>query len=199
MFVGDSITVMMAEDPMGIAVLGSHLPFPVELVGSQTSGGVRHDGHGAWCADDTNGRCTHTNGYHAGGVLQNIASWVNAARPDIMVLNVGQNDFYVRNPSTPVQVAEAVGTIIDAAHLANPDAMICVTQFGFHNAAANPLLSAVVTGRSKAGRNVRLFDAYRGFGDADWAGPGNIHPSPSGIQKMVAATAAALTVLASAG
>jgi hypothetical protein len=199
MFVGDSITVMMAEDPMGIAVLGSQLPFPVELVGSQTSRGIRHEGHGAWCASNEGGRCLHQNFFQADGVLQHVAEWVNASRPDIIVMNIGTNDAFVRNPYTPQQIAEAIGTVVDAVHLADPKVMVCVSQLTWHNADANPLISAVVNGRSRAGRNVRVFDQFRGFEGGDWSSPGDVHPSPSGIQKMVAATAAALTVLASAG
>ena len=198
MAVGDSITAMMAEDPRGLATLASQLPFPIELVGSQQAdGGIRHEGHGAWCADNTGGRCQHQNFFQADGVLQHIAEWVNASKPDIVIMNIGTNDAFVRSPYTPQQIAEAVGTVVDAVHLADPKVMVCVSQLTWHNADANPLISAVVTGRFRAGRNVRMFDQFRGFEGGDWASPGDVHPSPSGVQKMVAATAAALTVLAS--
>lgn len=200
MFAGDSITRMMAEDPMGLATLAGQLPFDVELVGSETTGtGLRHEGRGAWCADDTGGRCQHTNGYHAGGVLQNIAGWVTASRPDIIVLNVGQNDRYVRAPLDAAQTAAAIGRVIDAVHNTSPWTMVVVTTFGHHNADVNPLIEQQTIERGSLGRPVRFFDMYRGWLAGDWAGPNDIHPSPSGVVKMVAATAAALTVLASAG
>lgn len=197
MAMGDSITVMQVEDPMGWATMPSRLPYPIELVGGVVTNGLRHEGHGAWCADDTGDRCTHVNGYRAGGFVQSAGAWVSVHTPDVVILEAGVNDFYVRSGYTNAQVAEAVGRVIDVIHQANPDCLVAVSLFGRDNTATNPLIEAQVNVRANAGRPVRYFDPWRGFGDGDYQGQGNVHPAPSGVVKMVASTAAALTALAS--
>lgn len=202
MFMGDSITRMQADSAQGLASLASKLNFGIELVGTEVSNGIRHEGRGAWCLDDTNGRCLHSSGFHAGGMIQNANGWVTTHTPDVVVLNAGSNDRYVVAGFNDQQVAQAVGQVIDVIHAARPSTLVMVTGLkaggevsphgGSDNATLNPLIQAKAAVRA----NTMYFDAYKAFSSsADFIGEWDIHPSEQGITKMITAVADVLKAL----
>lgn len=202
MWMGDSITASQAEDPGGIVTLPQRFAaagVQIQLVGSITAqNGVKHEGRGAWCADDTGNRCTHTNGFHAGGLIQNAGGWVTAHKPDIVVLNIGSNDRYVQAGFNDPQIVEAIGKVLDVITAANPKTLVMVTGLkswsevaagGTDNKELNRLLAAMVATRRAAGKFVAYFDAYKTVTvGTDFTGQYSIHPSSAGVSKMASGT-----------
>lgn len=206
--VGDSITAMQGESSAGFTTLpGKITGRQLVTVGSQSGyNGAAHEGHGAWCADDASGRCTHTNGFHAGGIIQNIAGWLTTYTPDVVTLNIGTNDRFVQNGWNDTQIVTAIGRILDIAKATRPSCFILCTGLRYlsevpggysDNAAFNTQLEALCTTRAAAGDAVGYFNAYSGFSSsADFDGGSDyVHPSDQGVAKMMTATAAALNAL----
>lgn len=206
--VGDSITGIMGESSAGYTSLPGRMgpTYQVVTVGSQTGyNNTKHEGHGAWCADDTGGRCTHTNGYHAGGIVQNIASWLASYTPDVVVLNIGTNDRFVVSSFSDAQVAAAIGQILDLIRQNRPQAWTIVTGLRYidevggysTNANLNNLIQTTVSQKVAAGANVSYFDQYAQINaTGDYRdGSDYVHPSDQGVNKMMNATETALESL----
>jgi lysophospholipase L1-like esterase len=205
--VGDSITGFMGESSAGYTTLANRLsPTQVVSVGGQTGfNGVKHNGIGAWCVDDTNGRCTHTNGYHAGGVIQNIASWLASYTPDVVVLNIGTNDRFVVDDWNDNQIAAGIGQVIDLVRQNRPSCWVLVTGLRYldevggysGNANLNNLIQTTVNQKAAAGAFCSYFDQYAQVNNAcDFRDCSDyVHPSDQGVAKMMNATEAALEAL----
>lgn len=195
-FVGDSITAGFAESPNAMSSVPTRLAAAgrtVTLVGTAVSGTTRHDGRGAWCIDDTNNRCTHPNGYHAGGLIQSTPGWLNQTAPDVIVVNAGTNDRAVQQPWTDEQTAAAMGRLIDTLTTASPNALILVTTITYRDGPQtnlNSLYRQVVNHKAAEGRHVRLIDMYQNFDAGDFSD--FVHPTASGAVKMAESAAAEL-------
>lgn len=206
LFAGDSIVLMQAQAGNGLSTLGGRIQGnQIELVGPVQDGSVHHAGYGGSCADDANGRCQHNSGFHGVGVGQLIGGWVAAHHPDVVVLNTGTNDRYVQQPYNDAQMAAAVGRVVDAVHAVDPGCMVLASGLwmeydashnGDTNRAFNDLLRGECAMRAAAGKNVRYVFVYSAFSSsADFDAAGSVHPSPQGVDKLVAGAASALQAL----
>lgn len=206
--VGDSITGYTGESSAGWVTMPGRVGpgYQLVTVGSQTApNGTKHEGHGAWCVDDAGGRCTHTNGYHAGGIIQNIAGWLASFTPDVVVLNIGTNDRYVVSSFNDAQVAAGIGTVIDLVRQNRPNCWVLVTGLRYRdevggystNANLNNLIQTTVNQKAAAGAFCSYFDQYSQVNNAcDFRDCSDyVHPSDQGIAKMMNATELALEAL----
>lgn len=203
---GDSITGYMGEDSTGWITMPARfttIGYPIQTVGSQTApNGTIHEGHGAWCADDTGDRCTHTNGYNAGGILQNITSWLGTYTPDVVVLNIGTNDRAVNSPYTDAQTVAAIGSILDTIKSVRPSVATLVSKLRYEgelggytvNGTFNSLLEQLLTQKRAAGHLAWVIDMYQYFSvSGDYRD--YVHQSEQGTGKMMNAIFDALKSL----
>lgn len=205
---GDSITGFQATDSTGWTTMTSRLAaqgITITTVGSQTDGygGLRHEGHGGWCLDNTANACFHPPSFQAGGINDNIVSWLNTYDPQIIVLNAGANDAFTGRET---QLGDFLDTCLDLIHATKPNAYVLVARpkswsdIPNDNAVDIGGRSAeqldVVAAKQALGYNVRAFNAYTSFTGAstsDWRD--YIHPSAQGVGKMMDNTYAAILQL----
>lgn len=205
---GDSITGFQATDSTGWTTMTSRLAaqgITITTVGSQTDGygGLRHEGHGGWCLDNTANACFHPPSFQAGGINDNIVSWLNTYDPQIIVLNAGANDSFTGRET---QLGDFLDTCLDLIHATKPNAYVLVARpkswsdIPNDNAVDIGGRSAeqldVVAAKQALGYNVRAFNAYTSFTGAstsDWRD--YIHPSAQGVGKMMDNTYAAILQL----
>lgn len=204
--VGDSITWHQGNDPTGWATMPARFAtagLNVITVGDQSGrNGIKHQGIGAWCIDDTGGACTHANGFHAGGINDHIVEWLAAQQPHIVVVNAGANDGFTGRGAG---AAAALDKMLGLIKQNRPQAMVLVTiprSWSDIPALHSPDLGwslrefeGVVSARARS-MNVRLFDQYKGFGgqaSGDWRD--YVHESEAGTAKMMTATFDAIMAL----
>ena len=150
---------------------------PVDFVGSQQSGTMAdrdNEGHP---------------GYRIDQITAGADAWLAAARPDVVLLNVGTNDTLqdADLPGAPARMRD----LLDRIAAARPTATVVVsTLVPSGNAtndsrarAFNAQLPAVVAGRVAAGQRVRLVDLTSTLTAAD-IGPDTIHPTDGGYAKI---------------
>lgn len=205
---GDSITGYQATDSTGWTTMTSRLAaqgITITTVGSQTDGygGLHHEGHGGWCLDNTANACFHPPSFQAGGINDNIVSWLNTYDPQIIVLNAGANDAFTGRETL---LGDFLNTCLDLIHATKPNAYVLVARpkswsdIPNDNAVDIGGRSAeqldVVAAKQALGYNVRAFNAYTSFTGAstsDWRD--YIHPSAQGVGKMMDNTYAAILQL----
>lgn len=156
--------------------------YTVDLVGSMTgiANGLpppnpnydqNHEGHSGWTADQ---------------VQSNIASWANAAKPDIVMLHIGTNDINSGQPNSGTETE--IRGIIDNLRSVVPNVKILLAKIiplasnisgtvDLNNRIAN-IVSSKTTGQSP----ITLVDQYTGFSTSNlWDG---IHPNDTGDQQI---------------
>ena len=194
---GDSIIGFTGDDSTGWSTMTTrfaNVGYGVELVGSQSGhNSVAHEGHGAWCADDVGDRCTHSNGFNAGGIIQSLPGWLAADTPDVIVLNIGTNDRFVTSPYTDAQVVAAIISIIDIVKTVQPSCAVLVSKLRYSselatygsNGTFNSLLeTAVNQKRASAVFPCYVFNMYQTFSVAgDYRDL--VHQSVQGTGKMM--------------
>ncbi|WP_326999700.1 SGNH/GDSL hydrolase family protein [Dactylosporangium sp. NBC_01737] len=164
----------------------------VDLVGSQRSGTA---------ADNDN---EGHPGYRIDGIAAGADAWVAAARPDVVLLNVGTNDMLQNYdlPGAPARIGALVDQILRAAPAAtvvvstlvpSPDATVESRVRAF-----NAQLPAVVQARAAAGKKVRLADFHANLTLAD-IGTDRIHPTDGGYAKLADVWYSALQPMLGAG
>ena len=150
----------------------------VDLVGSQQDGPARvpdrdHEGHGGWTLAD---------------MLPQVAGWVRAARPDVVLLHAGTNDL-IQGVSGRA-AAQRLGALLDAIHSVT-DAHVIVAgvwaplptraqaRAEFHE------LAAAVVAEHRAGRQrVSYADTSELLTPADLAD--GLHPDTAGYRIIAA-------------
>jgi lysophospholipase L1-like esterase len=164
----------------------------VDLVGSQRSGTAAdadNEGHP---------------GYRIDGIAGGADGWVAAARPDVVLLNVGTNDM-LQNfdlPNAPARLSALVDQILRAAPAAtvvmstlvpSPDAAVESRVQAF-----NAQLPAIAQAKAATGKKVRLVDFHANLTLAD-IGPDGIHPTGGGYLKLADVWYSALQPVLGAG
>ncbi|MFC5004350.1 GDSL-type esterase/lipase family protein [Dactylosporangium cerinum] len=164
----------------------------VDLVGSQRSGTA---------ADNDN---EGHPGYRVDGIAAGADAWVAAARPDVVLLNVGTNDMLQNYdlPNAPARLSALIDQILRAAPAAtvvvstlvpNPDATVESRVRAY-----NAQLPGIVQAKAAAGKKVRLADFYANLTLAD-IGPDRIHPTDGGYLKLADVWYSALQPVLGAG
>lgn len=200
---GDSVTGYTGDDATGWVTMPARFAtvgYQIVTVGTLTgNGGIKYEGHGAWCVDDTGNRCLHSSGFNAGGLIQDLPGWLNTIgtenKPDVIVLNGGINDRAVVEPYTDAQTIAAIGQLLDLIKTLLPDAATLVTKLRYSNELSsyvsngtfNSLLETLVTQKRDAGHKVWVFNQYQTFSQAsDYRD--FLHQSAQGTGKMMDAT-----------
>lgn len=164
----------------------------VDLVGSQRSGTA---------ADNDN---EGHPGHRIDAVAAGADAWLAAARPDVVLLNVGTNDMLQNYdlPGAPARLSALLDQILRAAPAAtvvvstlvpNPDATVESRVRAF-----NAQLPGIVQAKAAAGKKVRLADFYANLTLAD-IGPDRIHPTDGGYTKLADVWYSALQPVLGAG
>jgi lysophospholipase L1-like esterase len=164
----------------------------VDMVGSQRSGTA---------ADNDN---EGHPGYRVDAVAAGADAWIAAARPDVVLLNVGTNDMLQNYdlPNAPARLSALIDQILRAAPAAavvvstlvpSPDATVETRVRAY-----NGQLPGIVQAKAAAGRNVRLADFHANLTLAD-IGPDRIHPTDGGYAKLADVWFAALQPVLGAG
>ncbi len=192
---GDSIT----ESSTGLASYRFYLwkrlsesGYRVDFVGSmrgvrggrpsQTDFDQDHEGHTGWRADE---------------VLANISGWATAAHPDVVLIHLGTNDLWRREPISET-VAE-ISAIIDRLRAANPRSKILVAHIIPSSLPAlreivayNRALAKMVADKSTTASPVAAVDLATDFDPVAMTSDG-VHPNDVGERFMAERWFAALT------
>lgn len=161
----------------------------IDFVGSVSDGGGcnpgytydwDHEGHG---------------GYAATGIADNnqLPPWLDAAKPDIVLMHLGTNDMWGHFISTDTKLA-AFTKLVGQMRANNPNMKILVAAIIPMSAAAcstcpadivefNNALPAWAAGLTTAQSPVTIVDQWTGF-DAVADTVDGVHPNNTGFQKM---------------
>jgi lysophospholipase L1-like esterase len=82
-----------------------------DFVGSQVNGGTPHEGHPGW---------------RIAQLTANIDAWMAAARPDVVLLDIGTNDLLHHDHIS--EAPDRLGTLIDHIVTANPQVRIVLAK-----------------------------------------------------------------------
>ncbi|MEU1605251.1 cellulose binding domain-containing protein [Micromonospora matsumotoense] len=170
----------------------------IDFVGGVSDGGScnhgfsydgDHEGHG---------------GFSAVGIADNnqLPPWLNAARPDVVVMHLGTNDLWGGWQSMDTILA-AFTKLVGQMRANNPDMKIVVSQIIPHHGCAtcpadtrtlNSRIPGWAAGLTTARSPVVVVDQWTGFDAATDTGDG-VHPNDSGFRKMANRFHPALTQL----
>ncbi|MEV5238804.1 FG-GAP-like repeat-containing protein [Streptomyces cinnamoneus] len=144
----------------------------LQFVGSVRSQGADHEGHSGW---------------QIGGLSENIERWLPAARPNVVLLNIGTNDM---DRNTDAEAAPArLGALIDRITSAAPRMTVLVSSLVPNRDAAaqkrvekfNAAVPRLVAERREKGLNVGFVD-MGAVTAADLTD--KLHPNDAGFTKM---------------
>ncbi|MBP2329707.1 lysophospholipase L1-like esterase [Kibdelosporangium banguiense] len=158
----------------------------IDFVGTQTGGGCSvphdgdHEGHG---------------GYSATGIAnQNqLPPWLQATRPDIVLMHLGTNDLWGGTIGTDAILA-AYSKLVDQMRASNANMKILVAQIipmepanctgcAQRVVALNNAIPGWAAGKSTSQSPIVVVDQWTGFNAATDTNDG-VHPIDSGFQKM---------------
>jgi lysophospholipase L1-like esterase len=157
----------------------------IDYVGSQQSGTMAdkdNEGHP---------------GYRIDQIAAAADTWLDAAQPDVVLLNVGTNDTIQNHdlPNAPARLQALIDQIVQARPAVTVVLSTLVPSGDATNngrvQAFNAQLPGIVRAEVAAGHKVELVDLYSSLTVAD-IGPDGIHPSDSGYGKLAALWYAAL-------
>lgn len=146
---------------------------------------------------------------HGGFLAVNIASqnqlpaWLNATRPDIVMMHLGTNDVW--NALSPQVILTAFSTLVDQMRASNPNMKILVAQIipmnpsncadcGNRVIALNAAIPGWAAGKSTAQSPITVVDQWTGFNTATDTNDG-VHPIDPGNVKIANRWRPALTAL----
>ncbi len=149
--------------------------YKVDFVGSQSNGpaslGDRdHEGHSGWTIDQ---------------VSNNVVSWLQATRPQAVLLHIGTND--MGNASG---APSRLSALIDKITATVPDAEVFVAtiiplSWGSSGVQTfNAAIPGIVQTKAAAGRHVHLVEMGSALTTSDLAD--GVHPNAGGYAKMAA-------------
>lgn len=159
----------------------------IDFVGSTSDGGscnygfsydADHEGHG---------------GFSAVGIADNnqLPPWLNAARPDVVVMHLGTNDLWGGWQSMDTIMA-AFTKLVAQMRANNPNMKIVVAQIIPHHGCGtcpadtitlNNRIPGWAAGLSTGQSPIVVVDQWTGFNAATDTGDG-VHPNDSGFRKM---------------
>ena len=159
----------------------------IDFVGSASDGGscnygfsydADHEGHG---------------GFSAVGIADNnqLPPWLNAARPDVVVMHLGTNDLWGGWQSMDTILA-AFTKLVGQMRANNPSMRIVVSQIIPHHGCdtcpadtvtLNNRIPGWAAGLTTAQSPIVIVDQWTGFDAATDTGDG-VHPNDSGFRRM---------------
>lgn len=138
-----------------------------------------HEGHWGWTIHE---------------ILEHIEDWIKSARPDAVLIHLGSNDLF--QGKVPEQVAEELGSLIEAIRRVSPHAALFVAELipaqGMEErfAEANRYIRSLRE-RSTESSPVIVVDHFSGF-DPDRHTYDGVHPNAEGEKRMAERWFAAL-------
>lgn len=128
------------------------------FVGSQGADPLRHEGHGGYTIGPDESQ--------PGNLSDNVSSWIPAARPDIILLLVGNNDYNGKAGVDPAGAPARLTALLDKIHHLAPNATIIVAsvlKIAFvddYAGALNREIPAIVHQQQEAGHKVIFADLH---------------------------------------
>ena len=163
--------------------------YEIDFVGTQVSGSAvfadaQHEGHSGWVAD----------GNAAISILQNVAGFLAANPPHVVLLHIGTNDIGLGDAAGTV--SSEVAAVLDAIDAVDPDIWVVLALIVNREETSalrgtttsyNDLLYTMAQNRIQAGDKLVVVDMepellYRITPDGDMFD--EVHPVASGFQKM---------------
>jgi lysophospholipase L1-like esterase len=163
--------------------------YDIDFVGTQVSGSAvfldaQHEGHSGWVAD----------GDAAISIRQNVAGFLAANPPHVVLLHIGTNDIGLGDAAGTVSAE--VEAVLDAIDAVDPDIRVVLALIINREATSalrgtttsyNDLLDAMASNRIQAGAKLVVVDMepeliYRITPAGDMKD--EVHPVASGFQKM---------------
>jgi hypothetical protein len=118
MLLGDSLTAQgEGRRPLYDRLTAEGWDF--EFVGSQGAAPLLHEGHGGFTIGPDQSR--------PGNLFDNVDDWITAARPDVIFLLVGNNDFNGKPGVNPVGAPERLAALLEKIAAAAPQAEVIVS------------------------------------------------------------------------
>jgi lysophospholipase L1-like esterase len=155
MMLGDSLTLQgEGRQPLYDRLTAEGYDFV--FVGSQGEDPLRHEGHGGFTIGPDQSK--------PGSLFDNVDRWVPAARPDIVFLLVGNNDFNGKVGVDPAGAPERLTALVEKIAGLAPDAVIIVSTglkiapVKDYAGALNRRIPGIVEGLKKKGLKVHLAD-----------------------------------------
>lgn len=193
MLLGDSLTAQME----GRKALFDRLAAEgggVEFVGSQSMGqfpGDHHEGHGGFTIGPDQSE--------PGNLFDNLDTWIPTARPDVIFLLVGNNDYNGKPGVDPASAPKRLATLIEKISKLAPQSTIIVGSVlkiawvDDYAGELNRALPGIVEKQQAAGRKVVFADLHNEVelikGEPPYNVPGGdyvdgTHLNASGGQKL---------------
>lgn len=128
----------------------------VEFVGSQGEAPHRHEGHGGFTIGPDQSQ--------PGNLSDNVERWIREARPDVIFLLVGNNDFNGKPGVDPAGAPGRLTALLEKITTAAPEAEVIVStglKIAFvadYAGALNRTIPGIVEAMTKKGRKVHLAD-----------------------------------------
>jgi len=161
----------------------------IDFVGGVSDGGGCNPGYSYDWDHEGHG------GYSSTGIADNnqLPPWLDAAKPDVVIMHLGTNDMWGHYISTETKLA-AFTKLVGQMRTNNPNMKIIVAQIIPMSAAAcstcgadivefNNALPAWAGGLTTAQSPITLVDQWTGF-DAVADTVDGVHPNTGGFQKM---------------
>lgn len=158
LLLGDSLTAQgEGRQPLHDRLVAEGLTF--EFVGSQGAAPLRHEGHGGFTIGPDESE--------PGNLFVNVDTWIPAARPDVIVLLVGNNDYNGKAGVDPAQAPERLAALLDKISALAPKADIIVSSVlkiagaDSYAGALNREIPGIVARQQAAGHRVHFADLHK--------------------------------------
>ncbi|HSI84274.1 MAG: GDSL-type esterase/lipase family protein [Candidatus Methylacidiphilales bacterium] len=155
MMLGDSLTLQgEGRKPLYDRLAAEGYSF--EFVGSQSAPPLRHEGHGGYTIGPDDSK--------PGSLYANVDTWIPAARPDVIFLLVGNNDFNGKPGVDPKGAPDRLVALLEKISKLAPNADIIVStglKIAFvddYAGALNRRIPGIVDDLKKKGLRVHVAD-----------------------------------------
>lgn len=201
MLLGDSLTAQ-GEGRLPLARRLKSEGYAFEFVGSQGQPPFRHEGHGGFTIGPDQSK--------PGNLSDRIGTWIPAAKPDVIFLLVGNNDYNGKAGVDPAGAPARLEALLKKITVLAPDAEVIVSTVlriaavEDYAGALNKSIPGIVENLRKEGRHVHFADLQAEValtkGTAPFNGPDSdyidgTHLNPAGGNKLADARYAHLVPL----
>lgn len=157
MLLGDSLTAQ-GEGRLPLARRLKEEGYAFEFVGSQGQHPFRHEGHGGFTIGPDQSK--------PGNLYDRVCTWIPAAKPDLIFLLVGNNDYNGKAGVDPAEAPARLEALIRKITALAPDAEVIVSTVlriaavDDYAGELNRSIPGIVENLRKEGRRVRLADLH---------------------------------------
>lgn len=155
MMLGDSLTLQgEGREPLHAMLVAGGFDF--EFVGSEGVDPLKHEGHGGYTIGPDQSK--------PGSLFANVDRWIPAARPDVIFLLVGNNDFNGKAGVDPADAPARLSALVEKICALAPKAEVIVSTglkiaaVDDYAGALNRKIPGIVEELKKKGMKVHLAD-----------------------------------------